>query len=180
VFVQNTLIIRIFHYVYQRVRSVSNLTSLSGVVSNVNHFSKTTGSVSVHRGTGSGSVRTKLSITFRVDNKTVFYPGRPDVGDGDVVTVIGTNKGGVTSALVVRNDSTGVEYANLWPVTIKNFWGGFLVFMGLMALSSNQFFALFVAGIGAFLLFLGRKQKQEINQLSRESRKNLSQSQSQV
>jgi hypothetical protein len=154
-----------------------NLTSLSGIVSNVNHFSRTTGSVKVRRGTGSGSVRTKFSITFRVDNKPIFYPGRPDVGDGDFVTVIGTNKGGVTSALVLRNDSTGVEYANLWPITVKNFLGGFLVFMGLMNLSSNQGFALFLGGIGAFLLFLGRKQKQEIDQLRRESRKNLSQPQ---
>jgi hypothetical protein len=156
---------------------MSDLTSVSGVISNVNHFSRTTGSVSVRRGTGSGSVRTKFSITFRVDNKTVFYPGRPDIGDGDFVTVIGTNKGGVTSALVLRNDSTGVEYANLWSITVKNFLGGFLVFMGLMSLSSNQGFALFAGGIGAFLLFLGRKQKQEIDQLSRESRKNLPQSQ---
>jgi hypothetical protein len=156
---------------------MSNLVAFSGIVSNVNYFSKTTGSVRVHRGSGSGSVRTKHSISFRVDNKPISYPGRPDLGEGDLATVIGGNNGGVVVALVVRNDSTGVEYMNLWPVTMKYLWGGGFVFMGFTFWSSSTGFALFLLGFGGWLIYLGRKQKQEIMQLSLESRKNLVQSQ---
>jgi hypothetical protein len=60
---------------------------------------------------------------------------------------------------------------------MKYLWGGGFVFMGFAFWSSSTGFALFLLGFGGWLIYLGRKQKQEIMQLSLESRKNIVQSQ---
>ncbi|MBW4622550.1 MAG: hypothetical protein KME17_24735 [Cyanosarcina radialis HA8281-LM2] len=144
---------------------MGQLIALSGTASNVNYFSKTSGDIKVRQGTGSGTIRTKHTISFRVDNKPASFPGRPDLGEGDRVTIIGSNTSGGVAALIVINHSTGIEYSNLWPVTLKNIWGGALIFIGLTFLSTNGGFAFLLMSLGVWLIYLGRQQKQTIDRL---------------
>jgi hypothetical protein len=150
---------------------MGNLMFISGVASNINYFSKTSGSVRVRRGRGSGSVRTHHTVSFRVDNKSASFSGNPDVGEGDSVTVIGWNIGGGIAALIVSNNSTGIEYSNLWPIIMKITWGGVSALVGLAFLSGSIGFAILLLCVGTSLIYLGIQQLQKVNQLKLQSKK---------
>ncbi len=84
---------------------MSEFTLLSGEVSQLNQLSSTTGSINK----GSGTIRTAHHLTFRLGNKPVRYSGTPSINDGDIVTVMGEDKGEF-EAYVLRNESTGIIY----------------------------------------------------------------------
>jgi hypothetical protein len=82
------------------------LKTLAGTVSHASQQSQVYG----HMQQGRGNIRTKQWISFRVNNRPTLMNGLPSVADGDVVTVIGVDKGGEFAGYSVRNHSTGVDY----------------------------------------------------------------------
>jgi hypothetical protein len=142
------------------------LVCVSGTASNINYFSQTSGSVK----NGSGRIRTRHSISFRVDNRSVSFFGSPDIGEGDAVTVVGSD-GGVISGYLVVNDATNVEYFSCGPVNLKNYLGYFFVVVGLVFYAATAVMTLIFGGFGAWLIYLARQQKEAIYSLKAQSRR---------
>ncbi|MGL5832430.1 MAG: hypothetical protein ACRC1Z_04255 [Waterburya sp.] len=149
---------------------MKQLIFVSGTASNINYFSRTSGSIDVRNGNGSGSIRTKHSISFRVDNRSIAFAGRPDIGEGDQVTVVGDGSRGVIVGYLVVNDSTNVQYFSCRPIFMRKFWGYLLAFFGLTFLSTNSTLALIFGGFGVWLIYSAKQQQKAIYQLHSKSR----------
>ncbi|MGL6340712.1 MAG: hypothetical protein ACRC80_16425 [Waterburya sp.] len=149
---------------------MGQLIFVSGTASNINYFSSTSGSVDVRRGRGSGSIKTSHSTSFRVDNRSIAFAGRPDIGEGDRVTVVGDGSRGVVVGYLVVNDSTNVQYFSCRPIFMKKLWGYLLAFFGFTSLSTMTTFGLILGGFGVWLIYSARQQKQAIYQLNSKSR----------
>lgn len=149
---------------------MGQLIFVSGTASNINYFSNTSGSVNVSRGSGSGKIKTRHSTSFRVDNRSISFSGRPDIGEGDRVTVVGDDSRGVVAGYLVVNDSTNVEYFSCGSIQVKNIYGYFLAFVGFICLSINLISCLIFGGFGVWLIYSARQQKQAIYQLNSKSR----------
>lgn len=106
------------------------LTTITGTVSNLQFSSETSGSINK----GSGSIHTKQVVSFRLDKKSVFIklPDRPDIAEGETVTVAGTDKNGLFKGLAIRNDNTNVVFG--YSVMQLYIIGGLFSLLGLMTL----------------------------------------------
>jgi len=93
---------------------------LSGVVSNLRYYNHTSGSIDTDDFTGRvhGSVNTTHWITFRVNNRTVMCKYLPEIGNGDIVTVLAHSEPTQFVVEGLRNDTTGVWYS--CPISSKN------------------------------------------------------------
>lgn len=100
------------------------LVCVSGTASNINYFPETVDPVDAFQGRWSGFLKTTDSISFRVDNRSIKFSGRPDIGESDTVTVVGDGSGGAIAGYLVVNDSTNIEYFYCGPIVDKNFGGG--------------------------------------------------------
>jgi len=85
---------------------MATLTTLSGKVSQVAPIHHMSGS----RRSGPGPDEAVTALSFRVGSQPAWFSGRPNLGEGDVVTVAGVTRAGVLAALAIRNRSTGVDY----------------------------------------------------------------------
>lgn len=107
------------------------MVGFSIIAGRVSHIiSSTTVSGQVNR--GRGTVSTSHKMSFRVNGRPAVFSGTPNVGEGDHVTLSGSDKGGEFRATALRNDSTGVEYLGS---TISYYVGGVLLFVVGLPLS---------------------------------------------
>lgn len=125
-----------------------NFSTVSGVVSNLQFSTETSG----HMNKGSGNVHTKQTATFRLDGRSVIIklPERPDIAEGERVTVVGADKG-VFKALVMRNDTTNVVYT--LPPWQFYLYGGIMLLLGIMTLVI--ILGIFLIPIALFVIFQG-------------------------
>jgi hypothetical protein len=122
------------------------LVALSGKVSNLMRSSTTTGEISQ----GRGDIRTSHKTTFRVNGRPVEFESAPELADGDLVSVAGTDRGGLMRGLALRNDSTNTvwqegTYRYVYPIfgiiagilTIPLFGAG-LIILGYSVWALNR------------------------------------------
>ena len=83
---------------------------------------------------------------FMVDDRPASYRGYPIVGEGDLVTIAGLDRGGVVDALAIRNRSTGVDYGGASLLQYLLF--GFAVLLGLLTFTIGGLGLLFLAMAG--------------------------------
>lgn len=126
-----------------------NFKTISGVVSNLQFSTETSGSMNK----GSGSVHTKQTATFRLDGRSVVIklPERPDIAEGERVTVVGEEKKGMFKALVMRNDATNVIFT--LPAWQFYLFGGVMLLLGIMTLII--ILGIFVIPVALFIIFQG-------------------------
>jgi hypothetical protein len=93
-----------------------NLVELSGPVSHVKQRSEVEGEI--HQ--GRGDIKTKYTTVFRVAGRPVEIYGAQHLENGDLVSVVGLQKGDAIQSVALRNDSTHITLVNqssyLWPV----------------------------------------------------------------
>jgi hypothetical protein len=121
---------------------------LSGIVSHINYLSETSGTVDK----GTGSISTSHSVMFRVDNIPYEFPGTPNLGEGDRVTIVFCENG--IGAMILRNDSTGVTYYCQGWIPVLIIAGAGVVFLGLTQLFTSLFSTLLFTGIGIWMIFV--------------------------
>lgn len=80
------------------------LVLLSGVVSNTQTITSTSGDINK----GKGSINTSHQTSFRVDGTPVSYSGIFNIAEGDNVLLIGKEHNGQVVALSIKNNTTGV------------------------------------------------------------------------
>jgi hypothetical protein len=129
---------------------MSKINLLAGTVSHINQFSTTSGSVR----RGEGRVRTRHQVSFRINNVPFTFPGMPNLGDGDYVTIV-YQVGGL-KASILRNDSTGVQYFNFG-------WIHFCRIMAYMLIFSCFFFIIPIV-VGIWIIYSVGKQEKELKQ----------------
>lgn len=81
--------------------------TLPGRVSHTNQQQVTYG----HMHNGHGRIQTRQWFEFRVNGRPTKMNGTPVVADGDLVTVVGLDKGGEFAGYAVRNHTTNVDYS---------------------------------------------------------------------
>lgn len=130
-----------------------NLTKMTGTISNVQFGDETVG----HIGQRGGNIHTKQTVNFRLDGKPVMMklPNRPDLSDGETVSVVGTEKNGVFKALALRNASTGAVYE--LPVIPLYIFGVLFTLVGLPLLFILV--GVVFIGVGLANLYLGTMHK---------------------
>lgn len=130
------------------------LTTASGIVSNLQFSSETSG----HMNKGSGNIHTKQVVSFRLDGKSVIVklPNRPDIAEGEPVTVAGKEKNGLMTGLALRNDKTNVIFApNAMAAYI---FGGIMLALGIMTLII--ILGIFIIPMAAYVLYQGYQYSQ--------------------
>lgn len=132
-----------------------SLTTASGIVSNLQFSSETSGNMNK----GSGNIHTKQVVSFRLDggkSVVVKLPNRPDIAEGEKVTVAGKEKNGLFTGIAIRNDKTNVIFSpSAMPAYIM---GGLMVLLGLMTLII--ILGIFVLPMGAYVLYQGYQYSQ--------------------
>lgn len=139
------------------------LVTVSGSVANVMQDTEVYGAQSSAY-TGATKVHSQKVINFRVGNKpvTMKLKAAIDIGHGDQVTVVGTEKRGIVHALVVRNDVTGVTYAHSPMMLIV--LGGILTLVGLMTIAIV--IGVVVTPLGLYVVYKGLQTRKAIGMLS--------------
>lgn len=138
------------------------LTMVSGIAGNVQQETEVYGAQTSGY-TGATKVHSQKVINFRIDNKPVSLKLKAtiDLADGDEATAVGTDKGGVLRAVVVRNDRTGVVYSHN-PIMLIVL-GGILALLGLATLAIVIGFI--VAPLGLYVVYKGLQTKRAIGML---------------
>jgi hypothetical protein len=136
------------------------VSTLSGVVSNLQFSSETSGQVHGSQGRVTGSMHTKQVVTFRVDGRAaqIKLLGQPSINDGDVVVITGKEKNGTFHARAMRNETTGaIDHRPANPSIIL---GGLFLVIGLPL--SMIIIGLPFVGLGAYNIYDGLQTRQAI------------------
>jgi hypothetical protein len=136
------------------------VSTLSGVVSNLQFSSETSGQIQGSHGRVSGNVHTKQVVTFRVDGRPaqIKLLGQPSLNDGDVVVLTGKEKNGTFHARAMRNETTGaIDHRPANPSIIL---GGLFLVIGLPL--SAIIIGLPFVGLGAYNIYDGLQTRQAI------------------
>lgn len=137
------------------------VSTLSGVVSNLQFSSETSGQVHGSHGRVSGSMHTKQVVTFRVDGRPaqIKLLGQPSINDGDVVVITGKEKNGTFHARAMRNETTGaIDHRPANPSLIL---GGLFLVLGIPL--SFVIIGLPFVAVGAYNIYDGLQTRQAID-----------------
>ncbi|HKE62660.1 MAG TPA: hypothetical protein VKB33_09330 [Nitrospira sp.] len=125
-------------------------STLQGTVSHYQQTTETSGFINQ----GQGQISTAQVLVFRVNNKPVSFKssGGGSIGNGDQVTVIGSDKAGTFQATCMRNDSTGaVFYALVTPQYVGGVAG---LLLGIPL--SFALIGIPIVLLAAYLIYWGR------------------------
>jgi hypothetical protein len=140
---------------------MSKTTLLSGVVSQINYFSSTTGTVE----RGEGTISTSHRVSFRINNVPVTFPGTPNLAEGDMVTMAFFTEGIAARAGFFRNDTTGVMYRFQGRISKLQTLGNCCFCAGIILLFNNIIVAIPLAAVGYWYLSQAKKAKQKLEEL---------------
>lgn len=136
------------------------LVTVSGKVSHVSQTSSTHGQVQ----NGHGTVSTSHQLSFRVDNRPATMKGTPSIGDGDLVTIAGLDRGGIVETLAVRNRSTGIDYGG--AKTVQYIAAGICGLLGVVTLPLAGF-GLLLIGLAAWAVRSARRDQSALEMVQR-------------
>lgn len=145
------------------------LITVTGPVTNMLQETEVTGAVSHGGGVTGNSASTKLQqkkvLNFRIGNKpvTMELGNTIDLADGDNATAVGTDSGGITKAVAVRNDATNIIYFRYSPMTLF-IWAGLLVGLGIPL--TGALIGLAMIPVGLWLGYKGMQTKNAIAQIN--------------
>ena len=127
--------------------------SISG--GTVSHLDRITSVNTVETGTKRGLVKTTHTYSFRMDNHPATYRFATDVhlGNGDVITAAGEQKGGTFAVWCFRNESTSVIYYCLARRVL--ILSAIMFVVGLCTL--KLLIGLLIVPIGIYFFWLGLK-----------------------
>lgn len=132
------------------------LTKISGAVSNFREETQVTSAQTSNM--GQTSFKSHKQINFRIGNSPVSMKLSKgmELTNGDEATVVGTSSGGGITALLIRNDTTGIIYG-YGRLTIM-IWGIILTVIGVATLAI--FIGIFLTPLGVYLLYKGNQHMQ--------------------
>jgi hypothetical protein len=138
---------------------MTKLQLLSGTVSHVNYFAKTTSSLD----RSSGRMRFRHKVSFRIGDRLAFFQGTPNLGAGDVVTAVGTEQDGELAISVFVNESTGIKYSDHRAILIRYLLGGAALLLAILLISRIPVLSVLLAAVGLWSIWLARKKKQQLD-----------------
>lgn len=137
--------------IFSRLASSTPVTA-SGIVSHLKDVSTTTGSGNANRST----VSTEHETWFRVNGRPAVYEGVSSIAEGDILTIVGRDRGDAIDVVAMRNENTGVETAPIirtWPM-----WVLIAVGVPMIPVFGLGLLAILFAVAG----FVGNKQNQKM------------------